>query len=115
MGGYVGKPQYTNETISLDLSKSFDISNPPWRIDTKATAPVNAEFGSACLSPVDGSTIYIIGGVAYETSLGFFKPSLIYTFDSTESKWTTLDTFGFTQFDNNVTNLYNDMQAIMRH
>ncbi|CAG8678034.1 3600_t:CDS:2, partial [Cetraspora pellucida] len=114
-GGYTGKPMYTNETILLDLSKPFDISHPPWSVNTKGTAPVNAEFGTACLSPVDSSTIYIIGGVAYKTSLEFDKPSLINVFNSVESSWTTLDAPGFTPFADNTTNLYNDMQAVMRH
>ncbi|CAG8654023.1 5295_t:CDS:2 [Cetraspora pellucida] len=115
LGGYTGKPEYTNETIVLDLSKSFDISHPPWSINTKGAAPVNAEFGTACLSPVDNSTIYIIGGVAYKTSLEFVKPSLIYVFNSAGSSWTTLNASGFAPFADNTTNVYNDMQAIMRH
>ncbi|CAG8491682.1 90_t:CDS:2 [Dentiscutata heterogama] len=115
-GGYTGKPQYTNETIYLDLSKSFDTSHPPWSKDVKGTAPISAEFGTACLSPIDNSTVYIIGGVAYnEISLEFVKPSLVYTFNSIESKWSVLNASGLTTFDSNTTNVYNDMQAVMRH
>ncbi|CAG8766137.1 15085_t:CDS:2, partial [Dentiscutata erythropus] len=115
-GGYTGKPEYTNETIILDLSKSFDTSHPSWSVNIKGTAPMNTEFSTSCLSPIDQSTVYIIGGVSYDdASSRFVKPSLVYTFNSIESSWSPLTTNGFTTFDSNVSNIYNDMQAVMRH
>ncbi|KAF0446584.1 galactose oxidase [Gigaspora margarita] len=115
-GGYSGKPEYTKETVILDLSKSFYTSHPTWSRDTKGTAPLSSEFSTSCLSPIDTSTVYIIGGVSYdEASSSFVKPSLVYTFNSIDSTWSPFTTSGFTTFDSNTSNVYNDMQAIMRH
>ncbi|KAF0559573.1 hypothetical protein F8M41_005266 [Gigaspora margarita] len=109
-------PEYTKETVILDLLKSFYTSHPTWSRDTKGTAPMSSEFSTSCLSPIDTSTVYIIGEVSYdEASSSFVKPSLVYTFNSIDSTWSPFTTSEFTTFDSNMSNVYNDMQAIMRH
>ncbi|KAF0549469.1 galactose oxidase [Gigaspora margarita] len=50
----------SNEVWYLDLSSSFNISTPPWHSDV--VMPVGYNFGTSCLSPIDISTVFLIGG-----------------------------------------------------
>ncbi|KAF0538905.1 galactose oxidase [Gigaspora margarita] len=54
-------PTFTSHEVwYLDLSSSFNISAPPWHSDV--VMPVGYSFGTSCLSPIDNSTVFLIGG-----------------------------------------------------
>ncbi|KAF0527754.1 galactose oxidase [Gigaspora margarita] len=63
LGGIYGTNfAYANEVIYIDLSKKFEISAPPWNV---AVATPDKEFlATSCLNSVNGSTIFLIGGLA---------------------------------------------------
>ncbi|CAG8725061.1 14757_t:CDS:2, partial [Racocetra persica] len=82
------KPQYTSETILLDLSKSFDTSHPPWSIDTKGAAP-----GYTATLLKNGYILYIGGtekepnGTSKETNVNMNN---IPVFDTDDLTWISM-------------------------
>ncbi|KAF0549481.1 galactose oxidase [Gigaspora margarita] len=78
----------SNEVWYLDLSSSFNISTPPWHSDV--VMPVGYNFGTSCLSPIDNSTVFLIGGRTWIVNThNFSYTSSVYKFDSKVSQWTT--------------------------
>ncbi|RIB14806.1 hypothetical protein C2G38_1622999 [Gigaspora rosea] len=74
----------SNEVWYLDLSSSFSISKPPWHSD--AAMPVGYNFGTSCLSPIDNSTVFLIGGRTWITNTKSYSyTSSVYKFDSKTS------------------------------
>ncbi|KAF0549475.1 galactose oxidase [Gigaspora margarita] len=78
----------SNEVWYLDLSSSFNVSTPPWHSDVVMT--VRYSFGTSCLSPIDNSTIFLIGGRTWIANTNFYSnTSSVYQFNSKTSQWTT--------------------------
>ncbi|KAF0526946.1 galactose oxidase [Gigaspora margarita] len=79
--------ELTNEVWYLDLSNSFNVSVPPWHKDKEL--PVAIAFASSCVSPIDNSLVFLIGGNmshADNTSVPFY-PTEVFIFDSKISHW----------------------------
>ncbi|RIB27337.1 hypothetical protein C2G38_22333 [Gigaspora rosea] len=72
----------TNEAWYLDLSSSFSTTKPPW--SKSANMPVAYYFGSSCISPIDYTNVYLVGG---RTSPESVLP--VYVFNSNISQWTS--------------------------
>ncbi|KAF0549491.1 galactose oxidase [Gigaspora margarita] len=79
----------SNEVWYLDLSSSLNISTPPWHSDV--VMPVGYNFGTSCLSPIDNSTVFLIGGRTWmatsATTADYSYTSSVYKFDSKTSQW----------------------------
>ncbi|RIB14218.1 hypothetical protein C2G38_1674102 [Gigaspora rosea] len=85
-GGSSGD-NFTNEVWYLDLSNSFNVSLPP--IHKGQEMPVAVSLASSCVSPIDNSSVFLIGGnmsLAYNASVPFY-PLEVYLFDSKMSYW----------------------------
>lgn len=110
LGGiYRNNFAYTNEVIYIDLSKKFEISSPPWNV---AVGTPDKEFlATSCLTSVNGSNIFLIGGLATDlTGLNVIYPSsLVYTFNPNTLQWTTTTTTGFYNTSKTMTR----MQAVI--
>ncbi|KAF0549467.1 galactose oxidase [Gigaspora margarita] len=86
-GGYTNISP-SNEVWYLDLSSSFNISTPPWYSDV--VMPVGYNFGTSCLSPIDNSTVFLIGGRTWITNTKTYSfTSSVYKFDTKTMQWTT--------------------------
>ncbi|KAF0538930.1 galactose oxidase [Gigaspora margarita] len=98
----------SNEVWYLDLSSSFNISTPPWHNDV--AMPVVNFFGTSCLSPIDNSTVFLIGGRMQiaNTNINSNTASL-YKFDSKTLQWTTPVINNF----NSSFETRNEMQAVI--
>ncbi|KAF0538928.1 galactose oxidase [Gigaspora margarita] len=78
----------SNEVWYLELSNSFNISTPPWHNDV--AMPVGYSFGTSCLSPINNSTVFLIGGrILIANTRNYSYTSSVYKFDSNTSQWTT--------------------------
>ncbi|RIB14807.1 hypothetical protein C2G38_1623075 [Gigaspora rosea] len=88
-GGDISPTLPSNEVWYLDLSSSFNISTPPWHSDV--AMPIGYTFGTSCLSPIDNSTVFLIGGRTWiiANTISFSYTSSVYKFDSKTSQWTT--------------------------
>ncbi|KAF0549462.1 galactose oxidase [Gigaspora margarita] len=80
------------EVWYLDLSSSFNISTPPWHSDVVMSVGYN--FGTSCLSPIDNSTVFLIGGrmlwLATSATTDYYSnTSSVYQFNSKTLQWTT--------------------------
>ncbi|KAF0549466.1 galactose oxidase [Gigaspora margarita] len=98
----------TNEVWYLDLSSSFNISTPPWHSDV--AMPVEYNLGSSCLSPIDISTVFLIGGRTWiVNTVNFSYTSSVYMFNSKTSQWTipTINNF------NSSFQARNEIQAVI--
>ncbi|KAF0526944.1 galactose oxidase [Gigaspora margarita] len=107
-GGLSGDT-FTNETWYLDLSNSFNVSMPPWHKGQETLVAVG--FASSCVSPIDNSSVFLIGGnmlLANNASAPFY-PSEVYKFDSKNSYWRPVNVIGY---NNSFTSRY-IMQAII--
>ncbi|KAF0513069.1 galactose oxidase [Gigaspora margarita] len=81
-GGYTSiNSSFTNEVWYLDLS---DITTTSWHKD--ADMPVEYVLGSACVSPIDNSTVLLVGG-KMNTPNGHSNSSEINIFNSNNSQW----------------------------
>ncbi|CAG8504051.1 167_t:CDS:2, partial [Acaulospora colombiana] len=93
-GGFVDSSIRSNETFYLDLSNSFQTSSPLWE-SLGEIIPVSPDYSTTILSPLDNSTIYLIGG--YMVNPITNMPDLnitVYTFDTISLKWNALLTNG---------------------
>ncbi|KAF0549456.1 galactose oxidase [Gigaspora margarita] len=98
----------SNEVWYLDLSSSFNISTPPWHSDV--VMPVGYNFGTSYLSPIDNSTVFLIGGRTWITNTrNFSYTSSVYKFDSRTSQWTAPTIKNF----NSSFQSRNEMQAVI--
>ncbi|KAF0538908.1 galactose oxidase [Gigaspora margarita] len=90
-GGVTSSTRKSDEVWYLDLSSSFKISTPPWRSD--AVMLVGYNLGTSCLSPIDSSTVFLIGGRTWKaisaTTEYYSYTSSVYKFNSKTSQWTT--------------------------
>ncbi|KAF0549489.1 galactose oxidase [Gigaspora margarita] len=81
----------TNEVWYIDLSNSFNISTPPWHSDV--VMPVGYGLGTSCLSPIDNSSVFLVGGrtsiITSATTFYYAYISSVYKFNSKTSQWTT--------------------------
>ncbi|KAF0538901.1 galactose oxidase [Gigaspora margarita] len=138
-GGATSSTRKSNEVWYHDLSSSFNISTPPWHSDV--VMPVAYNFGTSCLSPIDNSTVFLIGGRTFipisATTDYYSYISSVYKFNSKTSQWTTptinnfnssfatrneiqavidnngkIFIFGGTNYDNLTTLFYNDMNIL---
>ncbi|GBC04863.1 hypothetical protein RclHR1_05900010 [Rhizophagus clarus] len=73
-----------NQLLQLDLSKSFNTTNPPFEILNVAT-PFGGSFTTAFLSP-QKDVIYIYGGVTIN-SITINSDALLHTFNLETNKW----------------------------
>ncbi|CAG8446272.1 3610_t:CDS:2 [Acaulospora colombiana] len=89
-GGYTGLTQaYSNELFYLNLSSSFQASNPPWVSLTNANIPISPTYSTFVVSPFDNFTIYLIGGYLVNPSTNTpDNNTLIYAFNSNVTEWT---------------------------
>ncbi|KAF0538911.1 galactose oxidase [Gigaspora margarita] len=100
----------STEVWYLDLSNSFNISTPPWHNDI--VMPVGYSFGTSCLSPIDNSTIYLIGGRTWMANTGnYLYLTSVYKFNSKTSQWTTPT---INNFNYNFTTR-NEIQAVINN
>ncbi|KAF0442578.1 galactose oxidase [Gigaspora margarita] len=108
-GGPTSTISVYNEVWYLDLSSSFNISTPPWYRD--AVMPVGYFFGTSCLSPIDNSTVYLIGGRTYISAgtKDYSYTSSVYKFNSKTSQWSTPTINNF----NSSFATRNEMQAVI--
>ncbi|KAF0426406.1 galactose oxidase [Gigaspora margarita] len=87
-GGNTSPTSTSNEVWYLELSNSFNISTPPWHNDN--VMPVGYTFGTSCLSPIDNSTVFLIGGKTWiANTINYSYTSSVYMFNSKASQWTT--------------------------
>ncbi|RIB07101.1 hypothetical protein C2G38_2114642 [Gigaspora rosea] len=108
-GGQTGSFS-SNEVWYLDLSNSFNKTIPPWRKDIGM--PVGYSIGSLCVSPIDNSSVFLVGGRIFIPNT--FSPSdsssSVYVFDSKTSQWAAATNInGF----NSSFLSRNEMQAII--
>ncbi|KAF0548091.1 galactose oxidase [Gigaspora margarita] len=84
----------TNEVWYLDLSSSFNTSNPPWNKDVGM--PIGYFLGASCVNPID-NYIFLVGGLMYipNTATINLGSSSVYVFNSNISLWTTPNIIGF--------------------
>ncbi|KAF0549454.1 galactose oxidase [Gigaspora margarita] len=101
-----GSTSPTNEVWYLDLSNSFNISAPSWHSDV--VMPVEYNFGTSCLSPIDNSTVFLIGGRTWIAN-NYLYTSSVYKFNSKTSQWTTPTINNF----NSSFTTRNEIQAII--
>ncbi|KAF0549484.1 galactose oxidase [Gigaspora margarita] len=98
----------SSEVWYLDLSSSFNISTPSWH--SNVVMPVGYNFGTSCLSPIDNSTVFLIGGRTWIANTNNFSyTSSVYKFDSKVSQWTTPT---INNFNSNFTSR-SDIQAVI--
>ncbi|RIB14216.1 hypothetical protein C2G38_1673973 [Gigaspora rosea] len=69
----------------LDLSNSFNLSVLPWHKEQEGL-PVAVAFASSCVSPIDNSSVFLIGGNMTLASVPFYSLE-VYIFDSKISYW----------------------------
>ncbi|KAF0549485.1 galactose oxidase [Gigaspora margarita] len=107
-GGTISSTISANEVWYLDLSSSFNISKPPWHSDV--AMPVGYNFGTSCLSPIDNSTVFLIGGRTWISNTNvYLNTASLYKFDSKISQWTTPTINNF----NSSFETRNEMQAVV--
>ncbi|RIB14811.1 hypothetical protein C2G38_1623811 [Gigaspora rosea] len=107
-GGDTSSIGFPNEVWYLDLSSSFNISMPPWHSDI--AMPVGYILGTSCLSPIDNSTVFLIGGRTWIANTNTFSyTSSVYKFDSKTSQWRTPTINNF----NSSFEARNEMQAVI--
>ncbi|KAF0403432.1 galactose oxidase [Gigaspora margarita] len=76
-----------SEVWYLDLSNSFETSTSPWHSDV--AMPVGYNFGTSSLSPIDNSTVFLIGGMTWtKDTNNYLYTSSVYKFNSKNSQWT---------------------------
>ncbi|KAF0476404.1 galactose oxidase [Gigaspora margarita] len=77
----------SNEVWYLDLSNSFNKTIPPWRKDVGM--PVGYSIGGSCVSPIDNSSVFLVGGRTFipNTFSPFDSSSPVYVFNSKTSQW----------------------------
>ncbi|RIB20759.1 hypothetical protein C2G38_1161037 [Gigaspora rosea] len=98
----------SNEVWYLDLSSIFNIFTPPWHSDV--AMPVGYNFGTSCLSPIDNSTVFLIGGRTWITNTKTYSyTSSVYKFNSKNSQWTTPNINNF----NSAFTTRNEIQAVI--
>ncbi|KAF0538918.1 galactose oxidase [Gigaspora margarita] len=86
-GGGTSISEY-NDVWYLDLSSSFKISTPPWHSDVAMSVGYN--LGTSCLSPIDNSTVFLVGGRTWiANTIDYSYTSSVYKFSSKTSQWTT--------------------------
>ncbi|RIB13995.1 hypothetical protein C2G38_1690786 [Gigaspora rosea] len=127
----------TNEVWYLDLSKSFNTIIPPWH--EVIGMPVGYAYGSACVSPIDNYTVFLVGGrTSLPNTTNYILSSAVYEFNTKTSQWSTpsinnfnssfarrnemqavvdsegrIYSFGGTDYDNSTTSTnYNDMNIL---
>ncbi|RIB20771.1 hypothetical protein C2G38_1161456 [Gigaspora rosea] len=97
-----------NEVWYLDLSSSFNNATPPWYSD--AAMPIGYTLGTSCLSPIDNSTVFLIGGRIWIANTNTYSyASSVYKFDSKIQQWTTPTINNF----NSSFEARNEMQAVI--
>ncbi|KAF0538923.1 galactose oxidase [Gigaspora margarita] len=107
-GGIISSTINSNEVWYLELSNSFNISTPPWRSDV--AMPVGYRLGTSCLSPINNSTVFLIGGRTWIANTNSYSyTSSVYMFDSKTSQWTTPTINNF----NSSFATRNEMQAVI--
>ncbi|KAF0428417.1 galactose oxidase [Gigaspora margarita] len=127
----------TNEVWYLDLSKYFNTILPPWH--EVIGMPVGYAYGSACVSPIDNYTVFLVGGrTSLPNTTNYILSSSVYAFNTKTSQWSTpsinnfnssfarrnemqavvdgkgrIYSFGGTDYDNSTTpTTYNDMNIL---
>ncbi|KAF0538917.1 galactose oxidase [Gigaspora margarita] len=84
----------SNEVWYLDLSSSFNISTPLWHSDV--VMPVGYNLGTSCLSPIDNSTVFLVGGRTWiANTFDYSYTSPVHKFNSKTSQWTPLNINNF--------------------
>ncbi|KAF0442580.1 galactose oxidase [Gigaspora margarita] len=107
-GGSISSTSVTNEVWYLELSNSFNISKPPWHSDV--AMPVGNNFGTSCLSPIDNSTVFLIGGRTWVANTNInSNTGSVYKFDSKTLQWTTPTINNF----NSSFEARNEMKAVI--
>ncbi|UZO29737.1 uncharacterized protein OCT59_023197 [Rhizophagus irregularis] len=90
-GGYSGHSLKTSENLDqiiyLDISKPFNMANPPFEEISK-TIPFGSSYATAFLSP-QKNIIYLFGGIVKDvnTDLDIFK-SVLYSYNLETNEWT---------------------------
>ncbi|KAF0538916.1 galactose oxidase [Gigaspora margarita] len=98
----------SNEVWYLDLSSSFNVSTPPWHSDVAMPAGYN--LGTSCLSPIDNSTVFLVGGRTWIANTADYSyTSLVYKFNSKTSQWTLPNINNF----NSSFTTRNEIQAVI--
>ncbi|KAF0549465.1 galactose oxidase [Gigaspora margarita] len=114
-GGATGISE-SNEVWYLDLSSSFNISRPSWLRDV--AMPVGYNFGTSCLSPIDKSTVFLIGGrtwianartYSYTSSLYMITRNEIQAVIDNNGK---IFIFGGDNYNSSTKLYYNDMNIL---
>ncbi|RIB07628.1 hypothetical protein C2G38_2147477 [Gigaspora rosea] len=107
-GGLISRNSISNEVWYLDLSNSFNVTTPQWHQDSEMILGYN--LGSSCISPIDNSTVFLIGGRTwFPNTLNYKYNSSVYIFNSNTSLWTTPN---INNFNSSFTGR-NEMQAVI--
>ncbi|KAF0511298.1 galactose oxidase [Gigaspora margarita] len=98
-GGWFTTTTASPEVWYLDLSNSLNTTTLTWYND--ATMPLGYIYGSACVSPIDNTTVYLIGGRMFNLNVQhFYYASEFSIFNSNASqsraKWQYLNVNGNT-------------------
>ncbi|KAF0458462.1 galactose oxidase [Gigaspora margarita] len=110
-GGNTGKSNFTNEVVYLNLSSPLNTAKPLW-VKNTIGIPSAEILATSCLSSIDKSTVYIIGGQTHDpTNQNLINPPLVNAFNSITSQWTTVTTTGFYNYSITL----DRMQAVMNN
>lgn len=89
-GGQYGNGSISNEVFYLNLSRSFDVENPPWfDLTSTASIPFGSYFATVASNNVNNNLdIYLFGGVMVDmiTQQDSFT-SFVYKFNVNSSRW----------------------------
>ncbi|KAF0458461.1 galactose oxidase [Gigaspora margarita] len=109
-GGNTKESKFMDEMVYLDLA-SLNSSKPLW-VKNPIGIPSAEILATSCISPIDKSTIFLIGGQALDkTKQNIINATLVYTFNSITSQWTTINAAGFYNYSISLVR----MQAIMNN
>ncbi|RIB01123.1 hypothetical protein C2G38_2231786 [Gigaspora rosea] len=85
--------------LDHELSNSFNISTPPWHSDIEMSVGYN--LGTSCLSPIDNSTVFIIGGRTWiATSTTTYYYSMHHLSKPSNSEFVHLNVFDWSSSEN---------------
>ncbi|CAG8466965.1 5722_t:CDS:10 [Acaulospora colombiana] len=74
------------------LPRLIQIANPPWVSLPGVDAPVSFSYSTSVVSPLDNSTIYLIGGTMTNPNTNAAdSSSAVYALDTVNKKWRTLN------------------------
>ncbi|RIB25941.1 hypothetical protein C2G38_2030620 [Gigaspora rosea] len=87
------------------------MTKPLW-VQNPIGIPSEEILATSCISPIDKSTIFLIGGQSHDpTNQNLINPPLVYSFNSITSQWTTVNTTGFYNYSIALIR----MQAVMNN